>query len=67
MPIPSASLSEPCIPAEELTILSNAFEETLCALRLADRNDPAITLVAKRLIDLALSGERDPSGAILQM
>jgi len=45
---------------DEVNILVRAFEEALQELRLVDRNDPIANLVAKRLIELAQSGERDP-------
>jgi hypothetical protein len=41
--------------------LATAFEEALRALRLVDRDDPATTLVARTIIDLAKRGERDPA------
>jgi hypothetical protein len=37
-----------------------ALEDTLSALGLVDRNDPAVLLVAKHIIELAKHGERDP-------
>ena len=45
---------------EDIEILSNAFEEAVRELRLVDRTDPATQLVAKRIIELAQQGERDP-------
>jgi hypothetical protein len=44
---------------EDVEILSSALEETLCSLRLIDRIDPAVSMVAERLIQLATDGERD--------
>ena len=41
-------------------VVTTAFEDTLNALGLVDRQDPAVTLVAKRMIELARGGERDP-------
>jgi hypothetical protein len=38
----------------------NQFEEALRELRLVDRTDPATQLVAKRIIEPAEQGERDP-------
>jgi hypothetical protein len=35
-------------------------KDSLRALKLVDRSDPAVTLVAKRVIALAMGGERDP-------
>jgi hypothetical protein len=37
-----------------------AFELARVALRLADRDDPAIAILAKRIIALAKEGERNP-------
>jgi hypothetical protein len=44
----------------EIEVLSNAFEAALRELKLVDRNDPVAQWVAKRLIELASEGERDP-------
>jgi len=41
-------------------VLAVALEDTLRQLRLVDRNDPAVTIVAKTIIELARRGERDP-------
>jgi len=46
---------------EEIEVLVTAFEDILRDLRLVDRNDPAVTLVAKRIVKLAGQGERDPA------
>ncbi len=45
---------------EDIPVLTAAFEEALRELRLVDRTDPATQLVAKRIIELAQRGERDP-------
>jgi hypothetical protein len=45
----------------DITILSTAFEDALRTLRLADRVDPATEIVAKKIIELAQQGERDPA------
>ena len=45
---------------DEIKVLSDAFEEALRELGLVDRTDPATLLVAKRIIELAQQGERDP-------
>jgi hypothetical protein len=44
----------------EVQVLSDAFDAALRELRLVDRSDPAVELVAKRIIQLASRGERDP-------
>jgi len=43
----------------EVTMLHSVFEDTLRALKLADRSDPVTMLVAKKIIELASKGERD--------
>jgi hypothetical protein len=45
---------------EDVTAITSAFEDTLRALRLIDRTDPAVSMIARRLIELAKGGERDP-------
>jgi hypothetical protein len=45
---------------EDISVLASALEEALRELRLVDRTDPATQLVAKRIIQLAQQGERDP-------
>jgi hypothetical protein len=46
---------------EDITALATAFEDTLSALGLVDRNDPAVLMVAKRIIKMARQGERNPT------
>jgi len=43
-----------------IAVLAAALKEALHQLRLVDRNDPAVTIIAKRIIELARRGERDP-------
>jgi hypothetical protein len=45
---------------EDITALTSAFEDTLLALGVRDRKNPTIMLVAKRIIELARRGERNP-------
>ena len=45
---------------DEIEVLTTAYEEALRALRLKDRSDPATEMIAKKIIDLAQRGERDP-------
>jgi hypothetical protein len=45
--------------ADDIALLSTAFEGALRSLRLINRVDPAVSLVAKRTIELAFRGERD--------
>jgi len=46
---------------EDIAIITTAFEDTLRALGLDNRKDPAVTMVAKRMIQLASGGEHDPT------
>ena len=46
---------------DEVKLLAGAFEAALQDLNLVNRTDPATELVAKRIIELALRGERDPA------
>jgi hypothetical protein len=45
---------------EAITVMTTAFEETLRTLGLVDRTGPAPEIVAKKIIELAQQGERDP-------
>jgi hypothetical protein len=45
---------------DEIRVLTTAFEEALQTLRLVDRADPATEMVARKIIELAQQGERDP-------
>jgi hypothetical protein len=45
---------------EEVKVLTEALEESLKALGLGDREDPATLLVAKKVLEAARGGERDP-------
>jgi hypothetical protein len=55
--------------ADATRALGAAFECACKALQLTDRTDPVTEMVAKRIIDLAKTGERDPEllcAAVLQ-
>jgi hypothetical protein len=45
---------------EEINCMTTAYEDALRVLRLADRQDPITELVAKRIIEAAQTGKRDP-------
>jgi hypothetical protein len=45
---------------ETIRVMGVAFEMVRAALRLNDRNDVAVEIIAKRIIDLAKEGERNP-------
>ena len=46
---------------EEVAMLRDVFEDTLRTLKLVDRSDPVTSLIAKKIIELASRGERDPA------
>ena len=45
---------------DEIKVLTTAYEDALRALRLTNRSDPATEIIAKKIIELAQRGERDP-------
>ena len=45
---------------EDLSRLVAAYEATLKALGLTDRNDPITELVARKIIEIGQTGVRDP-------
>jgi hypothetical protein len=45
---------------EDIIVISAAFEDSLRTLGLTDRTDPATDIVAKKVLELARQGERDP-------
>jgi hypothetical protein len=45
---------------EDIRLLATAYESALRALKLNDRDDPITQLVAKRIIEAAQTGLRDP-------
>jgi hypothetical protein len=45
---------------DEIANLVSAYERTLKKLGLVDRNDPVAELVAKKIIEIAQRGVRDP-------
>jgi hypothetical protein len=49
---------------EEIAVLVVAYESTLKKLRLVDRNDPLTQMIAKKVIELAERGIRDPEQLI---
>jgi hypothetical protein len=46
---------------DEIKRLVMAYEQTLLALRLKDRNDPITQLVAERIIEIGRTGIEDPA------
>jgi hypothetical protein len=45
---------------EKIEAMNFAFKDALARLGLVDRNDPLATIVAKKIIEVARLGERDP-------
>lgn len=45
---------------EEIQSVVKAYDDALAALGLASCDDPATRLVAKKIIEVAQAGERDP-------
>jgi hypothetical protein len=45
---------------DDIKVLTAAFDDALRASGVTDRADPIVNIIAKRIIDLARLGERDP-------
>ena len=60
MPMSASDEHEQEAGPDAIALLAVALEDALRQLRLVDRNDPAATKVAKKIIELARRGERDP-------
>ena len=45
---------------EEVAVMATAFDRVLADLKLVDRNDPIVRMLAKLAIELVRNGERDP-------
>jgi hypothetical protein len=45
---------------EDIAVMATAFDRLLADLKLIERNDPVVTMVAKLVIELVRNGERDP-------
>jgi hypothetical protein len=45
---------------DDIKVLTAAYEDALRTLRLDNRSDPTTEIVAKKIIELAQRGERDP-------
>ena len=60
MPIGAILKNDHSFGPEDIANLTAAFEAALKELGLVDRKDPMTTAVAKAIIQLAKTGERDP-------
>lgn len=45
---------------DDIKVMATAFEEALRVLELKDRDDPVTEMIAKKIIELAQTGLRDP-------
>jgi hypothetical protein len=59
MPIRALLNDDQSFSPEEAKVLVEVFEQSLKALRLVDREDPATLLVAEKVLEAARGGERD--------
>jgi hypothetical protein len=50
------SVSDP----EDIAVMATAFDRVLADLKLVNRNDPIVRMLAKLVIELVRNGERDP-------
>jgi hypothetical protein len=51
---------------EDIRRLTTAFEQALRALGIVDRGDPLAELVARKIIEIAQTGIRQPAGISAQ-
>jgi hypothetical protein len=54
-------LQHSSVPPGEIVRLRIAYQKTLHALHLVDRNDPVSEIVAKQVIQIDSTGVRDPA------
>jgi hypothetical protein len=45
---------------EDIAVMATAFDRLLADLKLVERDDPAVTMLAKLVIEIVRTGERDP-------
>ena len=60
MPIYALLRRQDDFTPEEVTILGSVFEDVLQTLGLVDRKDPLTEMVAKKVVELATAGIREP-------
>jgi hypothetical protein len=60
MPICRLLQNAPMAP-EDIRHLTKAYEQTLRTIGLKDRDDPITEMVAKKIIEVAQTGLRDPA------
>jgi len=59
MPI-NRIVQEAAFDPEEVQAIVAAYEAALARLGLRDRSDPAAEMVARKIVEIARGGERDP-------
>jgi hypothetical protein len=45
---------------DEIKVMTAAYEDALIDLRVANRDDPITELIAKAIVNVTATGERDP-------
>ena len=60
MPIRPLLEAEGAFTPDDIPIIAQAFDEVLRVKRLVDRKDPAVLMIARLTIQIAMTGERDP-------
>jgi hypothetical protein len=53
-------LQQTAFTPEQINLMVAAYEDCLRILKVADRTDPITAMVAKAIIEIAQTGERDP-------
>lgn len=61
MPIYELMKRQGVFAPDEVAMLGNVFEDVLQTLGLVDRKDPITEMVAKKVVELATGGMRDPA------
>jgi hypothetical protein len=54
-------MREASFEQEDIDRMSAAYEHALRELQLKDRSDPITELIARKIIEITRSGERDPA------
>jgi len=60
MPIYALLRNQGVFTPEEIIVLGNVFEDVLQTLGLVDRNDPLAEMIAKKVVEFATAGIREP-------
>jgi hypothetical protein len=60
MPIYALLRNQGVFTPEEMTVLGNVFEDVLQTLGLVDRNTPLAEMIAKKVVEFATAGIREP-------